>query len=331
MTISPSLAKAQNLAKENRQLAYLLDPENKKLPHKKKRNKKLLEQTKQIQDFYNEPLPPTSVVMLKPDDNKPLSIPLSRQKDLLKEKSYKEIKKMALSDLKNAILSENEQNTQQTGNDKKTSDNNTSMNTSDIVEDVSNSTDETIMNMEGIKKDGKVLLTPIGDKELPSKPVVSLPQSPKKRGRPRKSEKVSQATSDIDAEKVSQDLDDIVNLLPLQVKAGSNPVGVGKTSLTYLSIYSNSLTPQMLEKILSINENSLPLTIAEIMALKLMKKSLNNDIKSEKMYWDLQKTLEKNKKPQQIKKTESTLLEQKLAEAKSAILIEKPVDSPESE
>lgn len=418
---SPNLQKARELAKNNPQLARKLDPDKK--PHQKikARQKRLKQAIAAVQKFYGEELPKSSILLVKPDSKDPLSIPLSRQKQLLEEKNYKEVQKMAISDLQNALNTNFQQNNQQTENPQneyventeeitristtdsgsgktcgnvenmlhdgyaKRLDNtdipdlpisigeyreeekiNTQQNnpqtktpqTEEKQENLSHTTSttidttttttasvvhgivRTITDTPNIVIGEKEQNTTMGEKVSMGTGITSIERGEKvspipigekpkrKRGRPRKEEKLSLEKLSQEIPPSSSPIDNIENysVIPLKVKADTSPVGVGKTSLTYLSIYSNTLTPKMLDQILQADESELPLTIAEIAALRLLKRTVQDDEKSTKMYWDLQKTLEKNKKPQQIRKTETTLLEQKLREAKNAILAEKPID-----
>lgn len=74
---------------------------------------------------------------------------------------------------------------------------------------------------------------------------------------------------------------------------------MGKTSLCYLALYGGYLTEVEIDKLLDEKRSKLPLTANEKIALKLLKNTLKNDPKSEKIYWDLMKTMEKDRKIQQ--------------------------------
>lgn len=363
---SSKLAKAQELAKNNPQLAKALDPALRPHYKIKARQKRLKHATKAIQDFYGEELPKSSILLVKPDSKDPLSLPLSRQRELFQQKNFKEVEKMAILNLKKALNTNFQQNDRNDENDE----NGNVKSTTSITSDCSDYTaDNTLTFDVGVvanmisfdeykamedlgeveqdnyqtqfpQTDNTGICREINTSTLSStiistdnsresdnkedKQKVSLGENkPKRRrGRPCKIEKLSQSLSPIS----SPDSLDEFSVLPLKVKSQSSPIGVGKTSLTYLSIYSNALTPDMLDKLVNSNETKLNLTISEIAALKLMKKMLQDDEKAEKLYWNLQKDLEKHKKPQQIRKAETTLLEHKLREAKDAILSDKPID-----
>lgn len=118
-------------------------------------------------------------------------------------------------------------------------------------------------------------------------------------------------------------------LLPVVLDTSNQMRLRGKTSLTYLQIYGQ-LNRGQLEAVLNQKSEDLPLTIAEIAALNLLNEVISGDEKAKKLYWDLQKTLEKSKNtPVKPDKNASTLLEKALAESEEAILGEIVVDNPE--
>lgn len=102
-----------------------------------------------------------------------------------------------------------------------------------------------------------------------------------------------------------------------------------KTALSLVQIYSQELTPEEITLLLD-NREELRLTHAELTALTLLQNMAENS-EDRKQYWKIQETIEKSKKqPTPVSKPESTLLEQKLAEAQEAIfgeIVENPIDS----
>lgn len=150
----------------------------------------------------------------------------------------------------------------------------------------------------------------------------------------KKGEKLSQArltnseklSCKSETEKLSQLQHNYGEMLPVDVCASPQKLRIGKTSLAYVLLYSRELTPIEIELLLE-KQNDLNLTASEIIALDLVKRTINHDQKAEKIYWDLMKNGEKNQKITPIK-TETTLLDEALEKAENAIFGE-VVDNPE--
>lgn len=150
----------------------------------------------------------------------------------------------------------------------------------------------------------------------------------------KKGEKLSQArlasseklSRKRESEKLSQLQHNYGEMLPVDVCASPQKLRIGKTSLAYVLLYSRELTPIEIELLLE-KQNDLNLTASEIIALDLVKRTINHDQKAEKIYWDLMKNGEKNQKITPIK-TETTLLDEALEKAENAIFGE-VVDNPE--
>lgn len=101
----------------------------------------------------------------------------------------------------------------------------------------------------------------------------------------------------------------------------------GKTSLCYALLYAQALTPVQIDTLLAKSE-PLRLTTAEVIALKLLKRTGEGDPKAEKIYWEILKNEQKNAKITPVK-SENSLLDEALEKAESAILGEIVVDRPE--
>lgn len=151
----------------------------------------------------------------------------------------------------------------------------------------------------------------------------------------KKGEKLSQArltnseklSRERESEKLSQLQHNYGETLPVDVCASPQKLRIGKTSLAYVLLYSRELTPIEIELLLE-KQNDLNLTASEIIALDLVKRTINHDQKAEKIYWDLMKNGEKNQKITPIK-TETTLLDEALEKAENAIFGE-VVDNPDN-
>lgn len=169
-------------------------------------------------------------------------------------------------------------------------------------------------------------------------PQVVLEQPKRGRGRPKgslnkKTLEKQKAEHSIGAlnvkkgEKLSQLQHNYGETLPVDVCASPQKLRIGKTSLAYVLLYSRELTPIEIELLLE-KQNDLNLTASEIIALDLVKRTINHDQKAEKIYWDLMKNGEKNQKITPIK-TETTLLDEALEKAENAIFGE-VVDNPDN-
>lgn len=99
----------------------------------------------------------------------------------------------------------------------------------------------------------------------------------------------------------------------------------GKTSLCYALLYAQALTPVQITQLLS-KADPLNLTTAEVIALKLLKRTEEGDPKAEKIYWEILKNEQKNAKITPVK-SENSLLDEALEKAESAILGEIVVDN----
>lgn len=99
----------------------------------------------------------------------------------------------------------------------------------------------------------------------------------------------------------------------------------GKTSLCYALLYAQALTPVQIDTLLAKSE-PLRLTTAEVIALKLLKRTEDGDPKAEKIYWEILKNEQKNAKITPVK-SENSLLDEALEKAESAILGEIVVDN----
>lgn len=99
-----------------------------------------------------------------------------------------------------------------------------------------------------------------------------------------------------------------------------------KSTMNLVNIYSAELTPVEIDLILEYKDE-LHLTHAELTALTLLK-NMENDPKSADRYWKIQETMEKSKKTlTSVSTNNSSLLEEKLAQAEEAIFVKKPIDS----
>lgn len=101
----------------------------------------------------------------------------------------------------------------------------------------------------------------------------------------------------------------------------------GKTSLCYALLYAQALTPVQIDQLL-LKADPLRLTTAEVIALKLLKRTQEGDPKAEKIYWEILKNEQKNAKITPVK-SENSLLDEALEKAESAILGE-VVDNPDN-
>lgn len=101
----------------------------------------------------------------------------------------------------------------------------------------------------------------------------------------------------------------------------------GKTSLCYALLYAQALTPVQIDQLL-LKADPLRLTTAEVIALKLLKRTQEGDPKAERIYWEILKNEQKNAKIAPVK-SENSLLDEALEKAESAILGE-VVDSPDN-
>lgn len=101
----------------------------------------------------------------------------------------------------------------------------------------------------------------------------------------------------------------------------------GKTSLCYALLYAQALTPVQIDQLL-LKADPLRLTTAEVIALKLLKRTQEGDPKAEKIYWEILRNEQKNAKITPVK-SENSLLDEALEKAESAILGE-VVDNPDN-
>lgn len=115
--------------------------------------------------------------------------------------------------------------------------------------------------------------------------------------------------------------------LPVDLSVGKFTGVKGKTSLCYALLYAQALTPVQIDTLLAKSE-PLRLTTAEVIALKLLKRTGDGDPKAEKIYWEILKNEQKNAKITPVK-SENSLLDEALEKAESAILGEIVVDNPE--
>ena len=115
--------------------------------------------------------------------------------------------------------------------------------------------------------------------------------------------------------------------LPVDLSVGKFTGVRGKTSLCYALLYAQALTPVQITQLLS-KADPLNLTAAEVIALKLLKRTGDGDPKAEKIYWEILKNEQKNAKITPVK-SENSLLDEALEKAESAILGEIVVDKPE--
>lgn len=179
-------------------------------------------------------------------------------------------------------------------------------------------------------------------------------EQPRRRGRPKGSknkktvmlEKLSQATSaseepdpDLlaqlsmngdfkrETEKVSRKEKLSHEILPVNLRVEQFTSVKGKTSLCYALLYAQAFTPVQITQLLS-KADPLNLTTAEVIALKLLKRTEEGDPKAEKIYWEILKNEQKNAKITPVK-SENSLLDEALEKAESAILGEIVVDKPE--
>ena len=113
--------------------------------------------------------------------------------------------------------------------------------------------------------------------------------------------------------------------LPVDLSVGKFTGVKGKTSLCYALLYAQALTPVQITQLLS-KADPLNLTTAEVIALKLLKRTEEGDPKAEKIYWDILKNEQKNAKITPVKQ-ENSLLDEALEKAESAILGEIVVDN----
>lgn len=113
--------------------------------------------------------------------------------------------------------------------------------------------------------------------------------------------------------------------LPVDLSVGKFTGVKGKTSLCYALLYAQALTPVQITQLLS-KADPLNLTTAEVIALKLLKRTQEGDPKAEKIYWDILKNEQKNAKITPVK-SENSLLDEALEKAESAILGEIVVDN----
>lgn len=179
-------------------------------------------------------------------------------------------------------------------------------------------------------------------------------EQPRRRGRPKGSknkktvmlEKLSQATSaseepdpDLlaqlsmngdfkrETEKVSRKEKLSHEILPVNLRVEQFTSVKGKTSLCYALLYAQAFTPVQVDQLL-VKADPLKLTTAEVIALKLLKRTQEGDPKAEKIYWEILKNEQKNAKITPVK-SENSLLDEALEKAESAILGEIVVDKPE--
>lgn len=173
-------------------------------------------------------------------------------------------------------------------------------------------------------------------------------EQPRRRGRPKGSknkktimaEKLSQVNEQSPSEKVqaqgeSGDLGPLEQAqvqklshnepLPVDLSVGKFTGVKGKTSLCYALLYAQALTPVQITQLLS-KADPLNLTTAEVIALKLLKRTEEGDPKAEKIYWEILKNEQKNAKITPVK-SENSLLDEALEKAESAILGEIVVDN----
>lgn len=115
-------------------------------------------------------------------------------------------------------------------------------------------------------------------------------------------------------------------ILPVNLRVEQFTSVKGKTSLCYALLYAQALTPVQVDQLL-FKADPLKLTTAEVIALKLLQRTGEGDPKAEKIYWDILKNEQKNAKITPVK-SESSLLDEALEKAESAILGE-VVDNPE--
>ena len=113
--------------------------------------------------------------------------------------------------------------------------------------------------------------------------------------------------------------------LPVDLSVGKFTGVKGKTSLCYALLYAQALTPAQITQLLS-KSGPLNLTTAEVIALKLLKRTEDGDPKAEKIYWEILKNEQKNAKITPVK-SENSLLDEALEKAESAILGEIVVDN----
>lgn len=116
--------------------------------------------------------------------------------------------------------------------------------------------------------------------------------------------------------------------LPVDISVGKFTGVKGKTSLCYALLYAQALTPVQIDTLLAKSE-PLRLTTAEVIALKLLKRTQEGDPKAEKIYWEILKNEQKNAKITPVK-SENSLLDEALEKAESAILGEIVVDNPDN-
>lgn len=113
--------------------------------------------------------------------------------------------------------------------------------------------------------------------------------------------------------------------LPVDLSVGKFTGVKGKTSLCYALLYAQALTPGQIDTLLA-KSKPLRLTTAEVIALKLLKRTEEGDPKAEKIYWEILKNEQKNAKITPVK-SENSLLDEALEKAESAILGEIVVDN----
>lgn len=113
--------------------------------------------------------------------------------------------------------------------------------------------------------------------------------------------------------------------LPVDLSVGKFTGVKGKTSLCYALLYAQALTPVQIDQLL-LKASPLRLTTAEVIALKLLKRTEDGDPKAEKIYWEILKNEQKNAKITPVK-SENSLLDEALEKAESAILGEIVVDN----
>lgn len=113
--------------------------------------------------------------------------------------------------------------------------------------------------------------------------------------------------------------------LPVDLSVGKFTGVKGKTSLCYALLYAQALTPVQIDQLL-LKADPLRLTTAEVIALKLLKRTEEGDPKAEKIYWEILKNEQKNAKITPVK-SENSLLDEALEKAESAILGEIVVDN----
>lgn len=112
--------------------------------------------------------------------------------------------------------------------------------------------------------------------------------------------------------------------LPVDLSVGKFTGVKGKTSLCYALLYAQALTPGQIDTLLA-KSKPLRLTTAEVIALKLLKRTEEGNPKAEKIYWEILKNEQKNAKITPVK-SENSLLDEALEKAESAILGEIVVD-----